>query len=438
MADTEQDFTTELRGYKRSEVDGVINELRSELINASKDRKNLLDELSTLKDHIAAIEAAGGESASLTYSGLGSRLETILRIAEEQSTRIIGQADIDSESIINNAKLEAQSILETAQREAERIATDASNEAANIAEGAAAKAERLLAEATEEAQRLTKDGVEEASAIRGAVATEAAKTRASAKRETAALRTEAKREIAELKVVAERELNQARATASDLLKEVEVERASHELTLKKIQEEAALAKTNAEHELAQTTAKLTYDNKTQSQELARIAKRARTDLDAELSARRADAEKDLLEAHHKAVDMNNRFLKQAENQLAETKSRLTALRAEHKKITDAIETANSDGKLEAQKKATAVVAQAQKKAREIIRSAEDEATARVAAAERRLIELRSERDTIADYVESLRAVVGAVVDKPAPVKKASSAKRSKPRATARQQDSAAS
>jgi DivIVA domain-containing protein len=110
MANTEQEFTTELRGYKRSEVDEVINALRAELIQAAKDRGNLLDELTTLKEHLAAVDATGEGSSQATYSGLGSRLEAILRIAEEQSTRIIGQADIDSERMISNAKLEAQNL----------------------------------------------------------------------------------------------------------------------------------------------------------------------------------------------------------------------------------------------------------------------------------------------------------------------------------------
>ena len=438
MANTEQEFTTELRGYKRSEVDEVINDLRAELIQASKDRGNLLDELSALKEHVAAVEASTGESLSPSYSGLGSRLEAVLRIAEEQSTRIIGQADIDSERMISTAKLEAQSVVESAEREAERVITDAANRASNTLEGAQAKAEQLVQAATEEAQRLTTEAVEEASAIRGAVATEAAKMRATAKRETEAMRTEVKREISELKVVAERELNVAREQASELSKEVEAERASHELTLKKIQEEAALAKTNLEHEVAETTAKLKYENEKQAEKLAHIAEQARVDLDAELSARRAEAERELLDAHQKAVELNNRFLKEAESQLAETKSRLAALRVEHQKITAAIDEANRSGKLDAQSQAAQLVAEAEEKARDIIRVADEEATTRVAAAERRLIELRSERDTIAEYVESLRTIVGAVLDAPAPKKAVASSKRSKPRAVGRQADSAAS
>ncbi len=433
MANTEQEFTTELRGYKRSEVEKVINALRAELIQAAKDRGNLLDELTALKEHLAAVDASGDGSSSATYSGLGSRLEAILRIAEEQSTRIIGQADIDSERMISNAKQEAQSLLESAQREAERVTTDAENRAANTLEGAQEKAEKLVQEATDQAKRLTDGAVEEASAIRGAVATESAKMRASAKRETDALRTEVKREIAELKVVAERELNQAREQASQLMKEVQAERASHELTLKRIQEEAALAKTNLEHEVAETTARLSHDNHTQAEKLAHAAEQARADLDAELSARRAEAERELLDAHQKAVELNNRFLTEAESQLAETKSRVSALRTEHKKITEAIDTGKPRWKtLSSEEGSRGRRSCGDARLATSSRAAEEEATTRVAAAERRLTELRSERNTIAEYIESLRTIVGAVLEAPAPAKRPARAKRSKPRAVAQQ------
>jgi chromosome segregation ATPase len=222
------------------------------------------------------------------------------------------------------------------------------------------------------------------------------------------------------------------------MKEVQAERASHELTLKRIQEEAALAKTNLEHEVAETTARLAHDNEKQAEKLAHAAEQARADLDAELSARRAEAERELLDAHQKAVELNNRFLTEAESQLAETKSRVSALRTEHKKITDTIDQANRDGKTSAQQRAQEVVAAAESQARDIIRVAEEEATTRVAAAERRLTELRSERNTIAEYIESLRTIVGAVLEAPAPAKQPARSKRSKPRAVGRQQDSAAS
>jgi hypothetical protein len=248
------------------------------------------------------------------------------------------------------------------------------------------------------------------------------------------------REISELKVVAAREVNEARAKGTALSKEIQVERASHELTLRKIQEEAALAKTNAEHEVAETTARLAFDNKNQAKELARIAEQARADLDAELSARRAEAERELLDTHQKAVELNNRFLQEAENQLSETKDRLAGLRKEQKKIVAAIDEANRTGKNSAEKTATETIAAAEARAALIIRQAEDEATNRVAAAERRLVELRAERDTIADYIESLRTVVGkvlAVTKAPVPAR-SSRARQATTRKAAKQPDSAAS
>jgi hypothetical protein len=438
MAVEDSEFTTELRGYKRSEVDEAISQLRTEIIQASKDRKSALEELKAATESLASLHASTGESQAPTYAGLGGRLEAVLRIAEEQSTRIIGQADIDAERIIAQAKLEAADIVEAATREGERLTTDARNQATNSLEGAKAESEALISDARQEAARALSDAIDEAAAIRGSVATEAAKLRASAKRETEALRSETKREISELKVVAERELNAARATASDLSKDIQVERASHELTLRKIQEEAALAKTNMEREIAETSARLAFDNENQSQALARAAEQARADLDAELSARRAEAEKDLLETHQKAVELNNRFISEAQTQLTETKERLTALRDEQKKIISAIDTANRMGKNAAEKAALQTVGKAEDRAADIIRQSEIEATARVAAAERRLVELRAERDTIAQYIESLRAVVGDALGVAAPTVKKPVLKQANSRKAAKQPDSAAS
>lgn len=440
MAGEDSEFTTELRGYKRSEVDDAINALRAELIKASSDLKHALEELKAQKELLAELDQGGLQQHAPTFSGLGGRLEAILRIAEEQSTRVIGQADIDAERIIAHAKAEAQDTLAQATREAERIVSDAENQSANSLSGARAEAEALLALAQEEAEKLRTDAIEEASAIRGAVATEAAKLRAGAKRETDALRAEAKREISELRVVAERELGQAREQAALLRKEIDAERASHDITLRKIQEEAALAKTTMEQQIAENSAKLKFENDNLASSLARQAEQARADLDAELSARRAEAEKELLDAHQKAVELNNKFLSDADSQLESTKARLAQLRKEQKRVLQAIEEANRIGKSEAERVASETVSGAEKRAAEIILQAEKEATARVAAAEKRLVELRTERDTIAEYVEGLRTVVAGVVTVPDPRKKpaAEKAKPASGRRVAPRQGSAAS
>ena len=403
MAHDDTEFSTELRGYKRNDVDAALAVLRGDLIQAAKQRQGALDEISALKEQLVALAVPD------TYSALGARLESILRIAEEQSTALVGQAEIDAERRIALAKFEASSLVETATREADRLSTDSREESEILLESARAQAAKILPYAKEEAQRLKAEAIDEAGAIRGAVATESAKARTSAQRESEALRAEAKRSIAESTVVAEREMNRARAEIGKLEKHIVSERAGDELPLPGIKEEGELAETSLHKEVAQTTALLKIDNERQSELLARQASEARADLEAELSARRAEAENDLLDAHQRAVEMNDQYLEKSTTQLAETKARLAELRADHRRILAAIEEANLTGKLAATRNAQKTVLEAEKRALEILRKADVEATQTVAGAELRLVELAAERDTIAQYVQSLRTIVGKVV-----------------------------
>jgi hypothetical protein len=62
------------------------------------------------------------------------------------------------------------------------------------------------------------------------------------------------------------------------------------------------------------------------------------------------------------------------------------------------------------------VAAAEERAAELIRTAEASAAKKLKQAQTQLAELRAERDAIAEYIESLRSVVGEVVTK-APAQK---------------------
>jgi membrane protein involved in colicin uptake len=186
------------------------------------------------------------------------------------------------------------------------------------------------------------------------------------------------------------------------------------MTLRAIAQEAELAKTTMEKEVAETTARLALENEQQAEALERAAVEARANLETELSARRAEAEKALLEAHQKAVELNDRYTADLTEQHADLKERVAALRSEHQKLIEAIEESNATGKTRAMKESADLVAAAEEKAAELIHAAEKEATSRVAAAEARLIELTAEREAIASYVESLRTVVGDVLDHETP------------------------
>ncbi len=408
MSVDDSEFTTELRGYKRSEVDEALGELRGELIKANKDRARAFEDLKKAQEELAGLSATARESSSPSYSGLGGRLEATLRIAEEQATRIISQADIDADLIHDRAKRESEELLQQARQDAKRLVDDATSQATATLTEAQTTAEAMLADATEEAERTKQEAVEDAATIRGQVSTEAAKMRASAKREVDALRAETEREIAEKKVVADRELGEAKRLRAELEREIEVERATHELTLRKIHEEAALAKTTMERDVAEKTAELRLMNEKQEEQLQAAADRARADLDMELAARRHEAEKEVLSAHQKAVELNESFQHEATQQLDDTKARLRQVRDDHKKISAAITELTTHGKADAEKKNREVIADAEKKAAAIISDAEAQAEEKISQMERRLVELRTERDTIADYLASLRQVVHSV------------------------------
>lgn len=424
MSSEDSEFTTELRGYKRSEVDAALGELRGELIVANKERARALEDLKAVQNELEELRVSLRESSAPSYSGLGGRLEATLRIAEEQATRIISQADIDADLIHDRAKREAATALAEATAEAERLIADATSQAEATRDQATRDAELITETARAEVEAMKNEAIEEAAAIRGQVATEAAKLRASAKRESEALLAEIQREIAEKKVVADRELGEAKRLAAELDRDREVERATHELALKQIQEEAALTRTTMEKEVAQKTAELLVQNEKQEEVLRLAAERARADLDMELSARRHEAEKKLLDDHQKAIELNESFQREASKQLDDTKARLRQVRDEHKRLSQAITELNTHGKAEAEKQAHKIIDDAKKRAGNIVAEAEEAASKKLAVMEKRLIELRAERDTIADYLASLRQVVDSVnVSEKSAKKKSSSPSR---------------
>ena len=99
MAADDAGFGTELRGYKKDEVDQAVGSLRRDLIKANSDRADALKEIKRLQAVSEDLQAELDEVGSPTYSGLGTKLENTLRVAEEQSTRLISQADIDAEKL---------------------------------------------------------------------------------------------------------------------------------------------------------------------------------------------------------------------------------------------------------------------------------------------------------------------------------------------------
>ena len=170
MASEDTGFSTELRGYKKDEVDAVVSELRRDLMKANAEKNDQAKEIKRLQAVGEDLQAELDEVGSPTYSGLGTKLENTLRVAEEQSTRLISQADIDAERMRQAVQQEvdalrgetsayAENLVAQARAEAERTIQDARDDAASIVAGANAEAETVK-----------QDALREAAATRGAAA----------------------------------------------------------------------------------------------------------------------------------------------------------------------------------------------------------------------------------------------------------------------------
>ena len=78
------EFGTELRGYRKEEVEKALQSLKRDLIKANADRAESAKEVKRLLAVNEDLQAELDETGSPTYSGLGTKLENTLRVAEEQ------------------------------------------------------------------------------------------------------------------------------------------------------------------------------------------------------------------------------------------------------------------------------------------------------------------------------------------------------------------
>lgn len=144
MATDESTFTQVFRGYDKDEVDKALQELRRELIKSNTQAADSAKEIKRLHARIDDLNSEIEEVGSPTYAGLGTKLETTLRVAEEQSTRLIAQADIDAEKLRAGVATEIEKVKKAAAAQAERILADAQARATTLLEDAQIESGELL------------------------------------------------------------------------------------------------------------------------------------------------------------------------------------------------------------------------------------------------------------------------------------------------------
>ena len=140
------------RGYDRESVDDRISGLERALKDARTQVESLDERALQISGELSEAHRQLREAERPTYSGLGSRIEQLLRSAEEQSSDVVQQANAQASDALARATLasgqlraraetEVAELLATTRREAEEVRSTASTEAESTLLAAQRRAE---------------------------------------------------------------------------------------------------------------------------------------------------------------------------------------------------------------------------------------------------------------------------------------------------------
>ncbi|MGH3182312.1 MAG: DivIVA domain-containing protein, partial [Streptosporangiaceae bacterium] len=106
-----REFVTVMRGYDRHQVDEHIRQIEAEVRQHREQAQAMRRELSEARRQIQ-------EQERPTYSGLGARIEQLLRLAEEQATEVVQAAGSEASQIKAAATADAAELRAGAGSEA--------------------------------------------------------------------------------------------------------------------------------------------------------------------------------------------------------------------------------------------------------------------------------------------------------------------------------
>ena len=109
-----ENFSLEMRGYKKDEVDRVLSELRAELEHLRDYNFNASSETESLRTEVAALKRK--KDSAPGYAELGAQFEQTLRLAEEQAKKLVSDAGQDAIRVRETAKAESEQVSRKASR----------------------------------------------------------------------------------------------------------------------------------------------------------------------------------------------------------------------------------------------------------------------------------------------------------------------------------
>ena len=125
MAEEYSEFAITMRGYDRAQVDRKLEQLSRQLADARREVASLDQRAMTLAGELADAQRRLRESDKPTYAGLGSRIEQLLRSAEEQSASVLSKANAEADALLTRTRTNAKNLSERSASEAATLLADA-------------------------------------------------------------------------------------------------------------------------------------------------------------------------------------------------------------------------------------------------------------------------------------------------------------------------
>ena len=177
-----RDFAKVMRGYDQHQVDEYLNQSDAEM-------RQHRDQVQALQQELSDAHRQLREQERPTYSGLGSRIEQLLRLAEEQATEIVGESRSAANELTAAAKVDAAELRAAAENEAAELRANAKRETDEQRASAEREADAIKTGARREADELTSTTEREVAKLRATADHEVAEKRAAIERDIAKLRT---------------------------------------------------------------------------------------------------------------------------------------------------------------------------------------------------------------------------------------------------------
>jgi len=357
LAADETEFPIAVRGYERGAVDDAIKDYRKELLNLTGLNNQLSLELREAQNRLIDLDKQLAENTAPSYAGVGAKAAQILSTAEDLGNRVVADAEAERVAILAGIETDIEQRRADGQAYYDELVAEAQRRADRIINSAKTDYDETMAKANIQAQRLIDEAMREAGSIRGAISTEVARMRATAKRDIEVKATESDRVLAERRLILERNM------------------------VEPIKEQLAEAL---------------------------LSEQARIDLDLELTARRAEAEKEYQRKYQEAVAQTQKYLDDANAQLSTALTRVATARLEAETLEVGARSINKQAIDDAREKAEAIISAAEIEARSVLADAQAKVAERLHTLDTEERKLALEKESILNYLNNLKQVIDQI------------------------------